>query len=163
MRPLEELVRPNIRALKPYSTARDEFSGGEITTWLDANENPYDNGVNRYPDPHQKLLKQKIAALKGVREEQVFIGNGSDEAIDLCYRIFCRPGVDNAVSIAPTYGMYRVAADINDVEMREVALGADFSLPADALLAAADERTRLLWLCSPNNPTGNAFPAAKSM
>ena len=121
MRPLEELVRPNIRALKPYSTARDEFSGGEITTWLDANENPYDNGVNRYPDPHQKLLKQKIAALKGVREEQVFIGNGSDEAIDLCYRIFCRPGVDNAVSIAPTYGMYRVAADINDVEMREVA------------------------------------------
>ena len=160
VKPLEELVRPNIRALKPYSTARDEFSGGEITTWLDANENPYDNGVNRYPDPHQKLLKQKIAALKGVREEQVFIGNGSDEAIDLCYRIFCRPGVDNAVSIAPTYGMYRVAADINDVEMREVPLGADFSLPADALLAAADERTRLLWLCSPNNPTGNAFPAA---
>jgi len=159
VRPLEELVRPNIRTLKPYSTARDEFSGGEITTWLDANENPYDNGVNRYPDPHQKLLKQKIAALKGVREEQVFIGNGSDEAIDLCYRIFCRPGVDNAVSIAPTYGMYRVAADINDVEMREVPLGADFSLPADALLAAADERTRLLWLCSPNNPTGNAFPA----
>lgn len=137
MKPLEELVRPNIRALKPYSTARDEFSGGEITTWLDANENPYDNGVNRYPDPHQKLLKQKIAALKGVREEQVFIGNGSDEAIDLCYRIFCRPGVDNAVSIAPTYGMYRVAADINDVEMREVPLGADFSLPTDALLAAA--------------------------
>ncbi len=160
VRPLEELVRPNIRTLKPYSTARDEFSGGEITTWLDANENPYDNGVNRYPDPHQKLLKQKIAALKGVREEQVFIGNGSDEAIDLCYRIFCRPGVDNAVSIAPTYGMYRVAADINDVEMREVPLGADFSLPTDALLAAADERTRLLWLCSPNNPTGNAFPAA---
>ena len=140
MRPLEELVRPNIRTLKPYSTARDEFSGGEITTWLDANENPYDNGVNRYPDPHQKLLKQKIAALKGVREEQVFIGNGSDEAIDLCYRIFCRPGVDNAVSIAPTYGMYRVAADINDVEMREVPLGADFSLPADAFPAAGIER-----------------------
>ena len=160
MRPLEELVRPNIRALKPYSTARDEFSGGEITTWLDANENPYDNGVNRYPDPHQKVLKQKIAALKGVRGEQIFIGNGSDEAIDLCYRIFCRPGVDNAVSISPTYGMYRVAADVNDVEMREVPLGADFSLPVDALLNAADEHTKLLWLCSPNNPTGNAFPAA---
>ena len=160
MRPLEELVRPNIRALKPYSTARDEFSGGEITTWLDANENPYDNGVNRYPDPHQKVLKQKIAALKGVRGEQIFIGNGSDEAIDLCYRIFCRPGVDNAVSIAPTYGMYRVAADVNDVEMREVPLGTDFSLPVDALLNAADEHTKLLWLCSPNNPTGNAFPAA---
>ena len=160
MKTLEQLVRPNIRALKPYSTARDEYAGGEITTWLDANENPYDNGVNRYPDPHQKVLKQKIAALKGVRGEQIFIGNGSDEAIDLCYRIFCRPGVDNAVSIAPTYGMYRVAADVNDVEMREVPLGADFSLPVDALLDAADERTRLLWLCSPNNPTGNAFPAA---
>ena len=101
-----------------------------------------------------------IAELKGVDAGRIFIGNGSDEAIDLCYRIFCRPGVDNAVSIAPTYGMYRVAADINDVEMREVPLGADFSLPTDALLAAADERTRLLWLCSPNNPTGNAFPAA---
>src|SRR5699024_1873693 len=111
-------------------------------------------------DPHQKNLKQRIAALKGVREEQVFIGNGSDEAIDLAYRIFCRPGVDNAVSIAPTYGMYRVAADVNDVEMREVPLGADYALPVDALLAAADERTKLLWLCSPNNPTGNAFPAA---
>ena len=161
MRPLEELVRPNIRALKPYSTARDEYSGGEITTWLDANENPYDNGVNRYPDPHQKVLKQKIAALKGVRGEQIFIGNGSDEAIDLCYRIFCRPGVDNTVSIAPTYGMYRVAADVNDVEMREVPLGTDFSLPVDALLNAADEHTKLLWLCSPNNPTGNAFPATE--
>ena len=131
MKTLEQLVRPNILALKPYSTARDEYAGGEISTWLDANENPYDNGVNRYPDPHQKLLKQKIAALKGVREEQVFIGNGSDEAIDLCYRIFCRPGVDNAVSIAPTYGMYRVAADINDVEMRE-----------DLVLAAVNEALR---------------------
>ena len=161
MRPLDELVRPNIRALKPYSTARDEYAGGEISTWLDANENPYDNGVNRYPDPHQKVLKQKIAALKGVRETQIFIGNGSDEAIDLAYRIFCRPGVDNAVSIAPTYGMYRVAADVNDVEMREVPLGEDFSLPVDELLAAADERTKLLWLCSPNNPTGNAFPEAE--
>ena len=105
MKTLEQLVRPNIRALKPYSTARDEYAGGEITTWLDANENPYENGVNRYPDPHQKELKRRIAALKGVREEQVFIGNGSDEAIDLAYRIFCRPGTDNAVSIAPTYGM----------------------------------------------------------
>ena len=161
MKTLEQLVRPNIRALKPYSTARDEYAGGEITTWLDANENPYENGVNRYPDPHQKELKRRIAALKGVREEQVFIGNGSDEAIDLAYRIFCRPGTDNAVSIAPTYGMYRVAADINDIEMREVPLGEEFSLPVEALLAAADERTKLLWLCSPNNPTGNAFPATE--
>ena len=158
MRPLEELVRPNIRTLKPYSTARDEFSGGEITTWLDANENPYDNGVNRYPDPHQKLLKQKIAALKGVREEQVFIGNGSDEAIDLTFRIFCQPGVDNAVAITPSYGVYSVAAAINDVELREVALGAGFSLPVERILAATDDRTKLIWICSPNNPTGNAFP-----
>ena len=161
MKTLEELVRPNIRALKPYSTARDEYAGGEITTWLDANENPYDNGLNRYPDPHQRELKRRIAALKGVRESQIFLGNGSDEAIDLAYRIFCQPGRDNAVSIAPTYGMYRVAADTNDVEMREVALGAEFSLPTDALLAAADERTKLLWLCSPNNPTGNAFPTGE--
>ena len=160
MRPLAELVRPNIRTLAPYSTARDEYGGQRIDVWLDANESPYDNGVNRYPDPRQQRLREVLAARKGVATDRIFIGSGSDEAIDLAYRIFCRPGIDNAVSIAPTYGMYRVAADINDVEMREVPLGADFSLPADALLAAADERTRLLWLCSPNNPTGNAFPAA---
>ena len=161
MRSLDELVRPNIRALKPYSTARDEYAGGAISTWLDANENPYDNGMNRYPDPHQRELKRRIARLKGVREGQIFLGNGSDEAIDLPYRIFCSPGRDNAVSIAPTYGMYRVAADINDIEMREVPLGGDFALPVDALLAACDEHTKLLWLCSPNNPTGNAFPAER--
>lgn len=158
MKPLSQLVRPNILALQPYSTARDEYQGGEIEVWLDANESPYDNGVNRYPDPHQRGLKKQLAALKGVRPEQVFIGNGSDEAIDLAFRIFCEPGRDNAVSIAPTYGMYRVAAQTNDVEMREVPLGPDFSLPVEALLAAADDRTKLLWLCSPNNPTGNAFP-----
>ncbi|WP_417016459.1 histidinol-phosphate transaminase [Alistipes sp.] len=161
MRPLEELIRPNIRALQPYSTARDEYAGGAISTWLDANENPYDNGVNRYPDPHQRELKRLVARLKGVREGQIFLGNGSDEAIDLAYRIFCTPGRDNAVSIAPTYGMYRVAADTNDIEMREVALDADFALRTDALLAAADERTKLLWLCSPNNPTGNRFPTVE--
>ena len=158
MKPLSQLVRANILALHPYSTARDEYQGGEIEVWLDANESPYDNGVNRYPDPHQRELKKQLAALKGVRPEQVFIGNGSDEAIDLAFRIFCEPGRDNAVSIAPTYGMYRVAAQTNDVEMREVPLGPDFSLPVEALLAAADDRTKLLWLCSPNNPTGNAFP-----
>ena len=161
MKSLEQLVRPNIRALKPYSTARDEYAGGEISTWLDANESPYDNGLNRYPDPHQRELKRRIARLKGVREGQVFLGNGSDEAIDLPLRIFCTPGRDNVVSIAPTYGMYRVAAEINDVEMREVPLGDDFALPVEALLAACDEHTKLLWLCSPNNPTGNAFPAAE--
>ncbi len=158
MKTLEELVRPNIRALQPYSTARDEYAGGAITTWLDANESPYDNGVNRYPDPHQRDLKRLIARRKGVREGQIFLGNGSDEAIDLAFRIFCIPGRDNAVSIAPTYGMYRVAADMNDIEMREVPLGEEFALPTEALLAATDEHTKLLWLCSPNNPTGNAFP-----
>ena len=154
MKPLSQLVRPNILALQPYSTARDEYAGGGIGVWLDANESPYDNGVNRYPDPHQRELKAQLAALKGVRSGQIFLGNGSDEAIDLAFRIFCEPGRDNAVSIAPTYGMYRVAAQTNGVELREVPLGADFSLPVEALLAAADGRTKLLWLCSPNNPTG---------
>lgn len=159
MKPLSQLVRPNILALQPYSTARDEYAGGGIDVWLDANESPYDNGVNRYPDPHQRALKDRLAALKGVSPGSIFIGNGSDEAIDLAFRIFCEPGRDNAVSISPTYGMYRVAADINGVEMREVPLGTGYSLPTEALLAAADGRTKLLWLCSPNNPTGNAFPA----
>lgn len=158
MRPLAELVRPNIRTLAPYSTARDEYGGQRIDVWLDANESPYDNGVNRYPDPRQQRLREVLAARKGVATDRIFIGSGSDEAIDLAYRIFCRPGIDNAVSIAPTYGMYRVAAAVNDVELREVPLGDDFSLPVERLLAAADERSKLLWLCSPNNPTGNAFP-----
>lgn len=156
-RRVEELIRPNIRALAPYSTARDEYEG-ELGIYLDANENPYENGYNRYPDPHQKALKRQIARIKGVPVERIFIGNGSDEAIDLVYRVFCRPGVDNAVSIAPTYGMYKVAAAINDVEFREVPLGPGFSLDGDALLAAADERTKLLFVCSPNNPSGNSFP-----
>lgn len=155
---IKELIRPNILALKPYSTARDEFSGGDIEVWLDANENPFDNGANRYPDPRQKALKAKIAPAKGVDVANVFIGNGSDEAIDVLFRIFCRPGVDNAVSIAPTYGMYGVTAEINDIEMREVQLNGDFSLPVERLLAAADANSKLLWICSPNNPTGNAFP-----
>lgn len=158
MRPLAELVRPNIRTLAPYSTARDEYGGQRIDVWLDANESPYDNGVNRYPDPRQQRLRELLAARKSIAADRIFIGNGSDEAIDLAYRIFCRPGIDNAVSIAPTYGMYRVAAAVNDVELREVPLGDDFSLPVERLLAAADERSKLLWLCSPNNPTGNAFP-----
>ncbi len=154
-------VRPNILALAPYSTARDEYQGGDISAWLDANENPYNNGYNRYPDPHQKLLKARLSKLKGVPTEQIFVGNGSDEAIDLCFRIFCRPGRDNAVVIAPSYGMYTVAAETNDVEVREVCLNPDFSLPAEALLAAADENTKLLWVCSPNNPTANAFAPAE--
>ncbi len=157
MNPLD-LVRPNILALEPYSTARDEFKGGDISVWLDANESPYPSGLNRYPDPHQKQLKSAIARLKGVAENQIFIGGaGSDEAIDLVYRIFCRPGVDNAISITPTYGVYEVSADINDVELRKVPLGPGYSLPVDELLAAADDHSKVMWICSPNNPTGNAF------
>ncbi len=154
---ISRLVRPNILALEPYSTARDEYEGGEIDVWLDANENPFDNGVNRYPDPHQLALKAQLSQIKGVGAKNIFIGNGSDEAIDLAFRVFARPGVDNAVSIAPTYGMYKVAAATNDIEVREVQLGENFELPVEALLAAADENTKLMWICSPNNPTGNLF------
>ena len=157
---IEALVRPNIRALCPYSTARDEYQGS-LGIFLDANESPYPTGYNRYPDPHQKTLKAQLSAIKGLPAENIFLGNGSDEAIDLCFRVFCTPGRDNAVAIAPSYGMYAVAADINDVQMRSVPLGADFGLPAEALLAACDAHTRLLFLCSPNNPSGNAFDPAE--
>lgn len=153
------LIRKNILALEPYSTARDEFQGGDISVWLDANESPYNNGVNRYPDPHQKVLKEKISGMMGVPAESIFIGGaGSDEAIDITFRIFCEPGVDNAVAITPSYGVYKVAAAINDVELREVQLNENFSLPVEKLLETADEHTKLMWICSPNNPTGNAFP-----
>ncbi len=154
-----ELVRKNIRAMAPYSTARDEYTG-PIGTYLDANENPYDNGYNRYPDPYQKELKARLSQIKGVPAKNIFVGNGSDEAIDLAYRVFCDPRVDNAVSIAPTYGMYKVAAEMNDVEFRQVQLREDFSLDVEGLLAAVDANTKLMFLCSPNNPTGNAFPAS---
>ena len=151
------LVRPNILALKPYSTARDEYKG-TIGIYLDANENPFENGYNRYPSTTLKAqVRSTIAQKKGVDPSRLFLGNGSDEAIDLLFRIFCRPGVDNAISIAPTYGMYSVCAAINDVEYREVMLGDDFALPVDKLLAAADAQSKLLFVCSPNNPTANAF------
>lgn len=151
------LVRKNIKSLAPYSTARDEYKGA-LGVFLDANENPFENGYNRYPDPRQAEFKSLLAPIKGVAVEQMFVGNGSDEAIDLCFRILCEPRIDNVVAIAPSYGMYRVAADINDVEMREVQLGADFELPVDELLAACDDKTKLMFVCSPNNPSGNIFP-----
>ena len=154
---INSLVRGCIAALTPYSTARDEYQGA-LGVFLDANESPYENGYNRYPDPHQKALKAQIAAIKGVKAENIFIGNGSDEAIDLVFRVFCEPRVDNVVAIAPSYGMYKVAAAINDVEIREVQLGEEYSLPVEDILAAADENTKALFLCSPNNPTGNSFP-----
>ena len=155
-----QLARPNIRNLAPYSTARDECQV-KIGSFLDANENPFDNGYNRYPDPRQAELKSLISRIKGIPVMNMFIGNGSDEAIDLCFRVFCEPGIDNAVSIAPTYGMYKVAADINNVQMREVPLGEDFSLPVRKLLEACDANTKLMFVCSPNNPTGNAFPVGE--
>ena len=154
------LARPNIRNLAPYSTARDECQV-KIGSFLDANENPFNNGYNRYPDPRQQELKALISKIKGIPVKNMFIGNGSDEAIDLCFRVFCEPGKDNAVSIAPTYGMYQVAADINNVEIRQVPLGPDFSLPMEGLLRACDDNTKLMFVCSPNNPTGNAFPVAQ--
>ena len=154
---INSLVRGCIAALTPYSTARDEYQGA-LGVFLDANESPYENGYNRYPDPHQKALKAQVAAIKGVKAENIFIGNGSDEAIDLVFRVFCEPRVDNVVAIAPSYGMYKVAAAINDVELREVQLGEEYSLPVEDILAAADENTKALFLCSPNNPTGNSFP-----
>lgn len=150
------LVRRNIASLCPYSTARDEYDG-PLGVFLDANESPYQTGYNRYPDPHQKTLKEKIGKIKAMPVENIFIGNGSDEAIDLIFRVFFRPGVDNAVAISPSYGMYTVAAGINDIEVRPVQLREDFSLPAEELLATCDANTKAIFLCSPNNPSGNAF------
>ena len=156
MRPLEQLLRPNIASLAPYSSARNEFDG-EARVLLDANENPYNAPYNRCPDPLQRELKQAIARVKQVPEQCIFVGNGSDEPIDLVYRCFCRPGVDNVVAIEPTYGMYRVCADINDVEYRPVLLDDDFLMDAERLLKACDKHTKVIWICSPNNPTGNSL------
>lgn len=154
---IESLVRANIAALEPYSTARDEYEGA-LGVFLDANESPFNNGYNRYPDPHQKELKERLSEIKGVPSRNIFVGNGSDEAIDLVFRVFCEPRKDNVVAITPSYGMYKVASAMNDVELREVSLGEDFSLPTDELLAVTDENTKAIFLCSPNNPTGNSFP-----
>ncbi len=154
MKALYELIRKNVQAMQPYSSARDEFQG-DATVFLDANENPYNNPYNRYPDPLQWELKKKIAACKGVDIESLFLGNGSDEPIDLVIRVFCEPAVDNIVSIAPSYGMYEVAAHVNNVEFRKVQLDANFDVDTETLLQAADQQTKVIYLCSPNNPTGN--------
>jgi histidinol-phosphate aminotransferase len=153
---LTEIIRPDLLGMKPYSSARDEFEG-EASVFLDANENPFNNGVNRYPDPLQRSLKDRIAELKSVRPEQIFLGNGSDECIDLLFRLFCRPGIDKAASISPSYGMYAVSARINQVELVNVLLNDDFSLDPERILKAA-KGCKLLFLCSPNNPTGQSFP-----
>lgn len=157
MKELKEITRENIWNLAPYSCARNEFSGRNAKVYLDANENPYNGPLNRYPDPLQLEVKKQLAKVKGVAEDCIFLGNGSDEAIDLMYRCFTEPKVDNVVAMDPTYGMYKVCADINDVEYRTVSLNEDFSLNADNILAACDNHTKVIWLCSPNNPTGNAL------
>lgn len=155
MKQLKDLVRPNIWQLAPYSSARNEYSGHEAHVFLDANENPYNAPYNRYPDPLQTEVKARLSTIKRVPAECIFLGNGSDEAIDLVYRVFCRPGIDNVVAIEPTYGMYKVCADINDVAYRPVLLDEHYQMDANKLLAACDDNTKAIWLCSPNNPTGN--------
>jgi histidinol-phosphate aminotransferase len=140
----------------PYSSARDEYTGSKAV-FLDANENPFNTPYNRYPDPHQAALKEKIAQLKDLDPARIFIGNGSDEAIDVLFRIFCEPGTDNVVSIDPTYGMYQVSADINNIDVRKVPLTDSFDLDVPALRSACDDRTKMLFICSPNNPTANSF------
>lgn len=155
---LAKLVRNNIKNLEPYSSARSEYSGN-ASVFLDANENSYgsplDKNYNRYPDPLQWPLKQELSKIKGIPPQNIFIGNGSDEVIDLAYRIFCEPGKDNVIVCPPTYGMYSVSAHINDVQIKEVMLTDDFDLDVDAILENTDDNTKLLFICSPNNPTGN--------
>ncbi|GAA5220293.1 histidinol-phosphate transaminase [Membranihabitans marinus] len=154
-----QLVRPNIAALTPYSSARHEFTG-HADIYLDANENPFSHHRwNRYPDPFQSALKNKLIEIKKCAVDEIFIGNGSDEAIDLLIRIFCEPGVDQIVTVEPTYGMYRVAADINNVAVNRQTLNPDYSLDIDTVLAHTTSADKILFLCSPNNPTGNAIDA----
>lgn len=160
---LEQLIRDNIKQLKPYSSARDEFSG-EAKVFLDANENslgsPLTRWYNRYPDPHQQAVKQRLSTIKGIGAEHIFLGNGSDECIDILFRCFCEPGKDNVIICPPTYGMYEVSAHINDVEIRKAPLLPDFQLDLVHMENLADANTRIIWLCSPNNPTGNSLNRA---
>ncbi|MCB9198771.1 MAG: histidinol-phosphate transaminase [Flavobacteriales bacterium] len=159
MRKLEKLIRPNILDLKPYSSARDEFKG-KAQVFLDANENPF-GLFNRYPDPHQLELKAAIAKFKKLDIDNIFVGNGSDEIIDLLIRIFCIPGKDNVLSLSPSYGMYEVSAAINDIQMRQVQLSENFELDTSMLLRSVDSNSKIIFICSPNNPTGNLFELSK--
>jgi histidinol-phosphate aminotransferase len=151
---INNLLRKNIQNLKPYSSARDEYSG-DAMVFLDANENPFNEPYNRYPDPLQKELKEKISVLKNTSANRIFLGNGSDEPIDLLIRAFCEPGNDNIVTINPTYGMYQVAADTNNIEVIKVSLTQDFELDSKQIFQAVTKNTKLIFLCSPNNPSGN--------
>ncbi|HCN82340.1 MAG TPA: histidinol-phosphate transaminase [Sphingobacteriaceae bacterium] len=160
---LDKILRENIKNLVPYSSARDEFKGGDKDSliFLDANENsfgsPLPSSYNRYPDPLQLEVKQKISTIKGVPPRNIFLGNGSDEAIDILFRSFCRPGIDNVIILPPTYGMYEVSANINDIAIRRVPLTQDFQLNLEGIAEAIDENTKLIFICSPNNPTGNSI------
>ena len=155
---IEKLLRENIKQMQPYSSARDEFKDDTTNkVFLDANENPFESGVNRYPDPHQKTLKGELSKLKNVPVNQILLGNGSDEVLDLVYRAFCEPKVDNVITLPPTYGMYKVLANLNNVEEREVQLTTCFQPKVKEILEIADKNSKILFLCSPNNPTGNSF------
>lgn len=159
---LKKITRKNVKALKPYASARDEYvSTGANMVFLDANENPFDNGVNRYPDPHQRNLKTEVSKLKGVSESQILLGNGSDEVLDLLFRAFCEPTKDNVITLPPTYGMYGVLAAINNVENRKLPLTTQFEPDLETISKASAGNSKLLFLCSPNNPTGNLFNKGK--
>ena len=156
---ITNLVRDNIKSLKPYSSARDEYKDATSTEmiFLDANENPFENGVNRYPDPRQNKVKDLLSDIKGISKEQILLGNGSDEVLDLIFRAFCEPNQDNIITLPPTYGMYSVLANLNAIENRKILLNSDFEPKIEEILATADENSKILFLCSPNNPTGNSF------
>ncbi len=159
---LERLVRPNVWKMKPYSSARDEFKQFEKEMiFLDANENPFETSFNRYPDPQQRMLKRWFSKLKNISENQILLGNGSDEVLDLLFRAFCEPGKDAILTLPPTYGMYAVLAALNAIENREVLLDKDFQPQTDEILKSIDENTKIIFLCSPNNPTGNLISMAK--
>lgn len=155
---INDLIRENIKLMKPYSSARDEFEDfDKQMIFLDANENPFENGANRYPDPQQKVLKSELSKIKNVSPNQILLGNGSDEVLDLLFRAFCEPKCDNIITLPPTYGMYGVLANLNAVENREVLLTQDFQPNLDEIFQAVDTSTKMIFLCSPNNPTGNSF------
>ena len=156
---INTLVRENVKAMKPYSSARDEFEDYDTANmiFLDANENPYENGVNRYPDPQQASVKSVLAQQNRVEKNQILLGNGSDEVLDLLFRAFCEPKFDNIITLPPTYGMYGVLANLNAIENREVLLSEDFQPQLDKIMKAVDSNTKMIFLCSPNNPTGNSF------
>ncbi|MFS4481894.1 histidinol-phosphate transaminase [Hyunsoonleella sp. 2307UL5-6] len=157
---IQNLIRPTIKALKPYSSARDEFQGNsDDMVFLDANENPFENGVNRYPDPQQRSVKSLLSEIKGIPQKNILLGNGSDEVLDLIYRTFCEPNQDNIITLPPTYGMYSVLANINAIAIKSVELDAGFQPKVDEILNIANSNSKLLFLCSPNNPTGNSFEA----